>query len=109
MSFLLEFSIKVILQPIISTKSTDLGEMIHEGKNGYIVPLDDCAALVNAMEKLIIMSLEQRREMGDFSYELFEESFIDRKVAHDFQKFYQDVIQQSGAVRNNHAFYRRMR
>lgn len=83
-------------KPIISTKSTDLGEMIHEGKNGYIVPLDDCAALVNAMEKLIIMSLEQRREMGDFSYELFEESFIDRKVAHDFQKFYQDVIQQRG-------------
>ena len=83
-------------KPIISTRSTDLSEMIHDGRNGYIVPVNDCMALVDAMEKIIACSQQERSEMGSYSYQLFEENFLDQKVAEEFQSFYEEVLQRKG-------------
>lgn len=83
-------------KPVISTRSTDLREMIHEGKNGYVVPVDDCAALVRAMEQLIDTSPEKRSQMGSYSYKLFEENFLDQKVAQEFHSFYKEVLRRKG-------------
>lgn len=83
-------------KPIISTRSTDLSEMIHDEKNGYVVPVDDRDALVNAMEKMIGLSANERLEMGDYSYRLFEENFLDQKIAQEFQCFYEDIVQRKG-------------
>ena len=83
-------------KPVISTRSTDLSEMIHEGKNGYVVPVNDCNALVNAMEKLISTSADERSAMGDYSYHLFEANFLDQKIAQEFQDFYEEVARRKG-------------
>lgn len=83
-------------KPVISTRSTDLSEMIHDGKNGYVVPVDDCAALVSTMESMISLSRDDLTEMGHYSYSLFEENFLDKKVAQEFQCFYQEVLQRKG-------------
>lgn len=83
-------------KPVISTRSTDLSEMIHEGKNGYVVPVNDCNALVNAMERLISTSADERSAMGDYSYHLFEANFLDQKIAQEFQDFYEEVARRKG-------------
>lgn len=83
-------------KPVISTRSTDLSEMIHDGRNGYIVPVNDCMALVDAMKKIIACSQQERSAMGSYSYRLFEENFLDQKVAREFQSFYEEVLQRKG-------------
>ena len=79
-------------KPVISTKSTDLSEMIHDDKNGYVVPVDDCEALVYAMESLIEMSDDDRIRMGEYSKQLFNQYFLDRTVAQEYVRFYNEVI-----------------
>lgn len=79
-------------KPILSTKSTDLSEMIRQGENGYVVANDDVAALVEAMESMLERSPEQLRQAGDVSYELFEAHFLDTRVAVEFERFYHEIL-----------------
>lgn len=51
-------------KPIISTRSTDLSEMIEQDQNGYIVPSDDEDQLVMAMESMLQKSQSEREQMG---------------------------------------------
>lgn len=81
-------------KPIISTRSTDLSEMIHDGKNGYIVPVDNCKALVKAMKILIEKSANQRTEIGHYSENLFCEYFMDKKISKEYVELYRKVIRE---------------
>lgn len=81
-------------KPIISTRSTNMDEMIIEGKNGYVIPVDDLDALTSAMEKMLNASCEERKMMGQVSERLFEETFLDQKVAAEFQSFYTEVLKE---------------
>ena len=78
-------------KPIISTRSTDLSEMIEVGENGEIVDSDP-NVLAQAMEKMIGLSPEKRKEMGDYSYQLFERNFLDQTVAKEFVEFYDELL-----------------
>ena len=79
-------------KPIISTRSTDLSEMIEEDVNGYVVPSNDLDALVGAMKTLLRKSENERKEMGNASKVLFEKTFLDTKVAEEFNKFYKEIL-----------------
>lgn len=78
-------------KPIISTRSTDLSEMIEIGKNGEIVD-SDINDLYQAMEKVICLPPEKRKEMGEHSYQLFEQNFLDQTVAKEFIEFYDELL-----------------
>ena len=78
-------------KPVISTRSTDLSEMITPGKNGEIVG-NDAEELAQAMVKLIHTSEEERKEMGQYSYQLFMRYFQDQTVAREFTEFYDDLL-----------------
>lgn len=79
-------------KPVISTRSTDLSEMIDDDKNGYIVPSDDIDALVEAMKKMLLKTPDELVEMGKYSEKLFTENFLDVRVAKEFDKFYNEII-----------------
>jgi len=79
-------------KPLISTKSCDLSEMIDEGKNGYVVPVDDIDELVNAMKKMLSKSKEELVEMGKISEKMFNETYLDEKVSKELTEFYQEVL-----------------
>lgn len=79
-------------RPVISTRSTDLSEMIINDKNGYEIPIDDCEALTEAMEKMIQKPETVRKAMGEESQRMFMETFLDKKVACEFQEFYTEVL-----------------
>ena len=78
--------------PIISTRSTDLSEMIEDDKNGYVVPSDDLNALTEAMEKILSKTSEERAEMGLYSEKLFTDNFLDTIVAKEFDEFYHEIL-----------------
>lgn len=81
-------------KPIISTRSTDLSEMIEEGKNGYVVPVDNEVELVNAMEKIMLRTQKERLNMGKYSKKMFETNFLDNRVAKEFDMFYKEILKR---------------
>ena len=81
-------------KPIISTRSTDLSEMIEQDRNGYIIPSDDEDQLVMAMESMLQKSPGEREQMGRYSEMLFTRNFLDSKVAQEFNKFYHDILKE---------------
>ena len=78
-------------KPIISTKSTDLSEMIENGSNGEIVA-STVDELFNAMEKLLQTNEDERHQMGLRSYELFMRHFQDKTVAQEYIDFYKEIL-----------------
>ena len=79
-------------KPIISTRSTDLSEMIENDKNGYVVESDNCEELISAMEKMLSKEPFEYENMCKRSSELFEANFLDEKVASEFDAFYKELI-----------------
>ncbi len=79
-------------KPIISTDSTDLSEMIEDDKNGYVTENDNLEDLVKAMEKVLNKTSDEYSSMCIRSTELFEENFLDKRVATEFNKFYNEII-----------------
>lgn len=81
-------------KPLISTKSCDLSEMIDEGKNGYVVPVDNLEELVAAMKKMLSKSKAELQEMGNRSIEMFNATYLDEKIAKELLDFYREVLGQ---------------
>lgn len=79
-------------KPIISTNSTDLSEMIENGKNGYVVKNNDLDSLVSAIDKLICITDVERKRMGEKSKELFDKSFLDVNVVKEIESIYNQVL-----------------
>lgn len=81
-------------KPIISTNSTDLSEMIVQGENGYIVENGSLQGLVEAMEAMLLKDMQQMMQAKKKSSELFEKSFLDRRVAAEFDSFYNEILEK---------------
>ncbi len=78
-------------KPIISTKSTDLSEMIEPGRNGEIVN-SNREELAQAMIKMQCTNPEEMKQMGQWSYELFMRHFQDENVAKEYKDFYNEIL-----------------
>ena len=64
--------------PVVIYNNKEMLEIVHEGENGFIVPINDIDALSNAILKMYQLSPEKRREMGARS------SVYARKIDIDF-------------------------
>lgn len=80
--------------PIISTRSTDLSEMIVEDENGYVVESDDLDGLVSAMEKMLNKTEDERKAFGKKSNELFMKYFLDESVIKEYEELYAKVLER---------------
>jgi glycosyltransferase involved in cell wall biosynthesis len=65
-----EGSPNVVLEALaagVPVAATDVGgvrELVHDGRSGFLVPPGDVAALAGAMDRLMTLSSEERRRMG---------------------------------------------
>ena len=66
-------------RPIITTNRAGCRETVNDGKSGYIIPIKDEDALVNALEKFLSLSWEQKRDMGLAGRKKIEREF-DRQL-----------------------------
>jgi glycosyltransferase involved in cell wall biosynthesis len=67
-------------KPIITTDNVGCREAVDDGVNGFLVPVKDSAALVEACEKLINMPAEERAKMGEASRKIAVDRFDEKKV-----------------------------
>ena len=51
-------------RPAITTNRAGCREVVEDGKTGFMVPVQDKQALIQAIEKFLSLSWEQRRQMG---------------------------------------------
>nr|WP_082420786.1 glycosyltransferase family 4 protein [Hoylesella saccharolytica] len=73
-------------KPIITTEHWGCKEMVIDGKNGYIVPKQDVAALANAMEKYILQPTAEKNAMSLNSRKWAEKHFDVKIVIAEYEK-----------------------
>ncbi len=66
-------------RPIITSDCAGCREAVDEGVNGYLVKVKDTNGLINAVEKFILLSNDERAKMGLLGREKVEREF-DRKI-----------------------------
>ena len=79
-------------KPILTTDNVGCRDTVTEGENGYLVPSRNVEALVEAMEKFVALSPEQRKEMGRFSRQKVEQAFGDEQVTPHYLDLIQEIL-----------------
>jgi glycosyltransferase involved in cell wall biosynthesis len=81
-------------RPIVTTDSPGCREIVAEGVNGYLVEPQDVAGLASAIRSLLLSS-EQRQEMGAAGREIVEREFSDIIVAEKTMAIYLRLMDTS--------------
>lgn len=66
-------------RPVIATNRSGCRETVADGVSGFIVPIKDEAALIDALDRFLQMSWDAKREMGLAGRSKIEKEF-DRKI-----------------------------
>jgi glycosyltransferase involved in cell wall biosynthesis len=71
-------------KPLIATDVPGCRDAVEENKNGFLVPAGSINQLAEAMEKMILLSVEERMKMGQYgrakAIRLFDEQIIARQI-----------------------------
>ena len=73
-------------RPIIATNVTGCKEIVDDGKNGYLVNVKDSIDLAEKMERFILMSKEERKEMGKKGREKILREFDEKIIIDIYRK-----------------------
>ncbi len=79
-------------RPIVTTDAPGCREIVQDGLNGFLVPLRDVTALVDALKRLIDSS-EIRMEMGMRGRALVEKEFSIERVNSETLALYEEMVQ----------------
>lgn len=69
-------------KPVITTDAVGCRDVVEDGRNGFMVPVKDYQALAHAIKRYILLSSEEKIEMGRYSREKALREF-DKKIVID--------------------------
>ena len=78
--------------PLITTDIHGCKEAVDDGKNGFLCKVKDTESLIDAMERFIALSAEERRQMGLHGREKMVKEFDRKLVIGQYIKVIQNVI-----------------
>ena len=73
-------------KPLITTNHTGCKEVVDDGYNGFLCEPKDVDSLVKAMEKILQMTDEERRQMGLHGREKMEKEFNIDLIVDEYNK-----------------------
>ncbi|MED9996544.1 MAG: glycosyltransferase family 4 protein [Paludibacteraceae bacterium] len=76
---------------IVTTDAVGCRNAVDDAVNGFLVPIKDAASLAEAMRKVIVMSDEEKMEMGLAGRKKVENEFAEEKVF----EVYKSVLEKS--------------
>ena len=77
--------------PIVATAAGGSVEVVHDGENGLLVPLDDLQRLAAAMRQLID-DAELRRRFGAAAREFVEQNYGNERFVREYAALYRDLL-----------------
>ncbi|MCP4442330.1 MAG: glycosyltransferase family 4 protein [Aureispira sp.] len=75
-------------KPLITTDTAGCRETVKDGVNGYIVPIKDREALVEAMQRMLNLSLNEREKMGQEGRKMAIEEFDEQAI---IQRYFDEI------------------
>lgn len=85
--------------PVVGTRASGLSELVREGVNGYLVDINDAAALTDRLADLIDNPYERRR-MGKESRKIAEQEFAWDYIAEQYVEIYKRITTEKVSLRN---------
>ena len=73
--------------PVVATRASGLEELVRDGYNGYLVDIDDTAALTDCLIELI-ENPHERQRMGKESRKIAEQEFAWDYIAQQYAEIY---------------------
>jgi len=81
-------------KPIITTDTAGCKDTVNDGKNGFLIPVKDSEALVQAMLKIYDLSPEQRMAMGQESRALALEQFDEQIIMQKYLALAKEILNE---------------
>jgi glycosyltransferase involved in cell wall biosynthesis len=81
-------------KPIITTDSVGCRETVEEGRNGFIVPSENAAALAGAMLRFLQLPLEQQHAMGRYSRQKAASEFSNEIIIPQYLQLIREALPQ---------------
>jgi glycosyltransferase involved in cell wall biosynthesis len=81
--------------PVVATRASGLEELVRDGVNGYLVEINDAAALADRLAELILNRYERER-MGKASRRIAEEEFDWEYITRQYVEIYQRLKKNKG-------------
>lgn len=78
-------------RPIVTTDMPGCREIVHDGKNGHLVPPKDSKTLAEALKELI-SNPEKRDKMGEYGRKLVKDEFSLERVVRDTIDVYEEIL-----------------
>jgi len=79
--------------PVIATAVQGVDEIIHDGENGAIVPMDDPKAVSDAILRLL-HDPEERQRLGKAARETIDKGYTLDTMCSQFEKLLTDKIKE---------------
>jgi glycosyltransferase involved in cell wall biosynthesis len=82
-------------KPIITTDVPGCRQVVDDGESGYLAPVRDSSALADRMERVLLLPVDQRREMGLRGRQKMVREFDDRRVLAEYLRAITDATASS--------------
>jgi glycosyltransferase involved in cell wall biosynthesis len=84
--------------PVVATRAGGVGEVVLDGKTGFLVEPRDPGALGDAMLRLMALPEVERRQMGANGRERIHGSYTLARVVDQWEEVYRRVLARKGLV-----------
>lgn len=84
--------------PIVSTRVSGTEEIVIDGETGYLVPPGKPSALAEAMRKVMTLSPDERKRMGEAARRCVEEYFHIERVVDRWEEVYRKLLGDVRAI-----------
>lgn len=83
-------------KPVVATNVGGVPELVEDGVSGYIVPPRDPEALAAAMLKMMSLSEDERKAMGQAGRAHIEANYSLDRVVDQWERLYRDLLHKKG-------------
>jgi glycosyltransferase involved in cell wall biosynthesis len=80
--------------PVVATDGPGTCETIRPGESGFLVPIQDVAALASAMEAVMALTPKQRLTMGEHGRQFVEERFSVTSITAQWENLYTALLKE---------------
>jgi len=83
-------------RPVVTTDVTGCREVVDDGETGYLCKVKDPVDLADKLERMLLLSSEQRAEMGRKGREKMEREFDEQIVIRRYLEVISEIVKPSG-------------